>query len=68
MYTNSNRHRMMTEEFPFKTGDSVSFRTGKNMIAHAEIFKVLSGTDIIVQFGNGAVGLEYVDKSRIIRE
>ena len=68
MYTNSNRHRMMTEEFPFKTGDSVSFRTGKNTIAHGKIFKALSGTDVIVQLGNGAAGLEYVNKSRIIRE
>ena len=59
---------MIIEEFPFKQGDYVSYETGRNTIAHAKIFEVLSGPDIIVELGNGASGLEYVAKSRIIRE
>ena len=58
----------MSEDFPFKEGDDVSYRVGDNMIAHGEIFQVLEGDRVIVKFGNGGRGLDCVAKSRIIRE
>lgn len=68
MYSQSNRHRMTRDdEFPFKEGDYVSYRVGDSMIAHGEIFQILKGDQVIVQFGNGGRGLDYVAKSRIIK-
>jgi hypothetical protein len=58
----------MSEDFPFKEGDDVSYRVGDSMLGHGEIFQVLEGDQVIVKFGNGARGLEYVAKSQIIRE
>jgi sRNA-binding protein len=68
MYTHSNRHRMTIEqESSLKEGDAVSYKVGDNMTAHGEVFKILKDDQIIVQFGNGARGLEYVSRSRIVK-
>ena len=70
MHTYSIRHRMqnLDNEFPFEAGDYVSYRVGDDMIAHGEIFQVLKGDQVLIQFGNGGRGLDYVAKSRIIEK
>jgi hypothetical protein len=50
-----------------KVGDYVSFTVGTNMVAGGEIFAERP-TEYIIQTGNGGRGLEYVAKSRIIKE
>lgn len=66
MYTNSNRHRMH-ENFPFKEGDSVAYTVGDNMVGSGDIFRICEDDQVIIQTGNGGRGLEYVNKSRVIR-
>lgn len=67
MYTNSNRHRMH-EDFPFEEGDYVTYTVGDIMIGSGDIFKICDDDQVIIQTGNGARGLEYINKSRILKE
>jgi len=67
MYTNSNRHRMATHQTKLnklKEGDDVLYSSG-DMVGSGTVFQIKE-TEIIVQTGNGARGLEYVNKSQII--
>jgi hypothetical protein len=67
MYTNSNRHRM-PKNFPLKEGDYILYSCG-DMVGSATVFQIKENSDeIIVQTGNGGRGLEYINKSRIIKE
>ena len=67
MYTNSNRHRMHEKNLPFKEGDYVCYKCAYNMVGQGEIFKIFEDRDeVIIKFGNGGGGLEYVKKSQII--
>jgi hypothetical protein len=56
------------QHFPFKEGDTVSYRVSSNMIGSGELFQICEGDDVIIMVGNGARGLRYVSKSQIIRE
>jgi len=67
MYTNSNRHRMH-EDFPHKEGDYVKYTVGDNMICSGDIFRICEDDQVIIQTGNGARGLEYINKSRILKK
>jgi preprotein translocase subunit YajC len=67
MYTNSNRHRMGTHQSKvnkLKEGDDILYSCG-DMIGSGTVFQIKE-TEIIVQTGNGARGLEYVNKSQVI--
>ena len=67
MYTNSNRHRMHEHQSKLnklKEGDDVLYSCG-DMIGSGTVFQIKEA-EIIVQTGNGARGLEYVNKSQII--
>ncbi len=60
MYTNSNRHRMGQ----LKVGDDILYSCG-DMVGSGTVFQIKE-TEIIVQTGNGARGLEYINKSQIL--
>ena len=60
MYTNSNRHRMDQ----LKVGDDILYSCG-DMVGSGTVFQIKE-TEIIVQTGNGARGLEYINKSQIL--
>ena len=62
MYTNSNRHRMNSQ---FKEGDYVRFKSDYGLIGSGLILEVLN-TQLLVEVGNGGVGLRYVDKAQVI--
>ena len=47
-----------------KEGDDILYSCG-NMVGSGTVFHIKE-TEIIVQTGNGARGLEYINKSRII--
>lgn len=67
MYTNSSRHRMGTQQSKvdkLKEGDDILYSCG-DMIGSATVFQIKE-TEIIVQTGNGARGLEYINKSQVI--
>jgi preprotein translocase subunit YajC len=67
MYTNSNRHRMGTHQSKvnkLKEGDDILYSCG-DMIGSGTVFQIKE-TEIIVQTGNGARGLEYINKSQVI--
>lgn len=69
-YSYSARHRMHENSFSHKEGDYVSYKcfnsvTGEEMIGHGEVFKILEGSEVIIQTGNGAQGLEYVKKKNV---
>jgi hypothetical protein len=61
MYTNSNRHRMGQ----LKVGDDILYSCG-DMVGSGTVFQIKE-TEIIVQTGNGARGLEYINKSQILQ-
>jgi len=68
MYTNSNRHRMHEKNLPYKEGDYVCYKCGDNMVGQGEIFKIFEDQDeVIIKFGNGGGGLEYVKKKDILK-
>jgi hypothetical protein len=60
MYTDSNRHRMSQ----LKEGDDILYSCG-DMVGSGTVFQIKE-TEIIVQTGNGARGLEYINKSQIL--
>ena len=62
MYTNSNRHRMGQ----LKEGDDILYTSG-DMIGSGTVFQIKEN-EIIVQTGNGARGLEYINKSQIVKK
>ena len=67
MYTNSNRHRMGTRQSKvnkLKEGDDILYSCG-DMIGSGTVFQIKE-TEIIVQTGNGARGLECINKSQVI--
>ena len=65
MYTNSNRHRMTkTKLDKLKEGDDILYSCG-DMVGSGTVFQIKE-TEIIVQTGNGARGLEYINKSQVI--
>lgn len=67
MYTNSNRHRMGTHQSKvnkLKEGDDILYSCG-DMIGSGTVFQIKE-TEIIVQTGNGARGLEYINKSQVV--
>ena len=65
MYTNSNRHRMTkTKLDKLKEGDDILYSCG-DMVGSGTVFQIKE-TEIIVQTGNGARGLEYINKSQIL--
>lgn len=69
-YSYSSRHRMHESRFPHKEGDYVSYIsfnsiTGEEMIGQGEVFKILEGNQVIIKTGNGAQGLEYVNKKDV---
>ncbi len=67
MYTNSNRHRMGTHQTKvnkLKEGDDILYSCG-DMVGSGTVFQIKE-TEIIVQTGNGARGLEYINKSQVI--
>lgn len=69
MYTNSNRHRMHKNKFPYKEGDNITYRVGDSMIATGEIVRLFENDDrILVKTGNGGLGLDYVFKSKIVEQ
>jgi len=65
MYTNSNRHRMGQEKSDLKEGDDILYTCGE-MIGSGTVFQIKEN-EIIVQTGNGAQGLEYINKSQIVK-
>ncbi len=67
MYTNSNRHHMGTHQTKvnkLKEGDDILYSCG-DMVGSGTVFQIKE-TEIIVQTGNGARGLEYINKSQVI--
>ena len=71
MYSYSNRHRMHEKAFPFKVGDDVCYTetnsvTGQDMIGSGTIFRI-EEKRVVVQTGNGARGLEYINKDKILQ-
>ena len=65
MYTNSNRHRMTKTKLDrLKEGDDILYSCG-DMVGSGTVFQIKQ-TEIIVQTGNGARGLEYINKSQIL--
>ena len=61
---------MHESRFPYKEGDYVSYIsfnsiTGEEMIGSGTVFQIKE-SEIIVQTGNGARGLEYINKSQVI--
>ena len=67
MYTNSNRHRMGTHQSKInklKEGDDILYSCG-NMVGSGTVFRI-EEKEIVVQTGNGARGLEYINKSQVI--
>ena len=61
---------MHESRFPHKEGDYVSYIafnciTGEEMIGQGEVFKILEGNQVIIKTGNGAQGLEYVNKKDV---
>jgi len=60
MYTNSARHRMGQ----LKVGDDILYSCG-DMVGSGTVFQIKE-IEIIVQTGNGARGLEYINKSQIL--
>ncbi len=65
MYTNSNRHRMGQEKSELKVGDDVLYTCGE-MIGSGTVFRI-EEKEIVVETGNGAQGLEYINKSQIVK-
>jgi len=67
MYTNSNRHRMGTHQTKvnkLKEGDDILYSCG-DMVGSGTALQI-HGTSTLVQTGNGARGLEYINKSQVI--
>ena len=67
MYTNSNRHRMGTHQSKvdkLKEGDDILYSCG-DMIGSGTVFRI-EENEIVVQTGNGARGLEYINKSQVV--
>lgn len=67
MCTNSSRHRMSTHQSKvnkLKEGDDILYSCG-DMIGSGAVFQIKE-SEIIVQTGNGARGLEYINKSQVI--
>jgi hypothetical protein len=58
----------MHEDFPHKEGDYVKYTVGDNMIGSGDIFRICEDDQVIIQTGNGARGLEYINKSRILKK
>lgn len=68
MYTNSNRNRMYEKNLTYKEGDYVCYKCGDNMVGGGEIFQIFEDRDeVIIKFGNGGRGLEYVKKKDILK-
>ena len=73
MYTNSNRHRMGARRIKLdrlKEGDDILYTetnsvTGQDMIGSGTVFRI-EEKYIIVQTGNGARGLERINKSHVL--
>jgi len=65
MYTNSSRHRMHENRSDLKVGDDILYTCGE-MIGSGTVFRI-EEKEIIVQTGNGARGLEYINKSQIVK-
>jgi hypothetical protein len=61
-YSYSNRHRMGVNGL--KEGDDILYSCG-DMVGSGTVFQIKE-TEIIVQTGNGARGLEYINKSQVI--
>ena len=64
-------HETREDKFPFKVGDDVCYTetnsvTGQDMIGSGTVFRI-EEKQVIIQTGNGARGLEYVNKSRILQ-
>ena len=67
MYTNSSRHRMGTHRSKvdkLKEGDDILYSCG-DMIGSGTVFRI-EENEIVVQTGNGARGLEYINKSQVV--
>ena len=65
MYTNSSRHRMHEKKYDLKVGDDILY-SSDNMIGSGTVFRI-EEKKIVVQTGNGARGLEYINKSQIVK-
>ena len=65
MYTNSSRHRMHENKSDLKVGDDILY-SSDNMIGSGTVFRI-EEKKIVVQTGNGARGLEYINKSQIVK-
>ena len=67
MYTNSSRHRMgahRSKVDKLKEGDDILYSCG-DMIGSGTVFRI-EENEIVVQTGNGARGLEYINKSQVV--
>lgn len=56
---------MGQEKSDLKEGDDILYTSG-DMIGSGTVFQIKE-TEIIVQTGNGARGLEYINKSQIVK-
>lgn len=60
---------MHENNLPFKEGDYVCYKCAYgNMVGQGEIFQIFEDRDeVIIKFGNGGGGLEYVKKKDILK-
>ena len=64
-YSYSARHRMHEKKLDLKVGDDVLYSSG-NMIGSGTVFRI-EEKEIVIQTGNGGRGLEYINKSQILK-
>lgn len=64
-FSYSARNRMYEQKSDLKVGDDILYTCGE-MIGSGTVFQIKE-TEIIVQTGNGARGLEYINKSQIVK-
>jgi len=64
-FSYSARNRMYEQKSDLKVGDDILY-SSDNMIGSGTVFRI-EEKKIVVQTGNGARGLEYINKSQIVK-
>ena len=64
-FSYSARNRMYEQKSDLKVGDDILYTCGE-MIGSGTVFRI-EEKEIVVQTGNGARGLEYINKSQIVK-
>ena len=64
-FSYSARNRMYEQKSDLKVGDDILY-SSDNMIGSGTVFRI-EEKEIVVQTGNGARGLEYINKSQIVK-